>query len=1089
MRPAQFLLLLKFVIACCLLTLTHSGFAALDLQAPMPVDPALKVGHLKNGLTYYIKKNEHPKQKIELRLVVKFGSLDESDEQLGAAHFIEHLAFKHTLHFKNDSLRSKLEAIGLKYGRDLNAFTEYDLTRYEISLPNNKKESLQMGLQALADFAGGVEFRSSDIAGEEAIILEEQRLRDNLDTRILRATHALALQGTKYPARSPIGVEAVRKNFTAAMLQQLYREYYRPDHMAVMIVGDVDALAAEKIIAQLFSAQKNPPMAAKERVQESAQFSEPSLKVFADLEQSSHQLELMYSVRNQLDIKTIADFREALVKRYFVEMMKNRLASYNANYIRAGGVRTELLRNKKLESLKIEFAKGGEGAAIDAAIGKLLQVQQYGFFESELQEQRQYRLNAFEQSYLERNKISSSSFIQGYLEHFLYGDSLSSVAQYWELMQELHPNITLAEVNAYAKTQLSPAHFKQILYLLPKKDEAGAPSKADLLNKIAYAEQQQVKPLTARTGIKSLMKTPPATAGTILSEKENPIYGTTELSLSNGVTVIFKKTDFTNNKISMFHQSHGGSSLVEVEDSLSAVYAPDLIRAMGFDDLSPRDVQEFMQPKSVSHSVAMTPFAEMIFGNSSTADIETLLQLNYQRISNPSKNKTLFSMKLGEIIRNLQQVIDRPEWISRDQYVKLIYNNNPRAIYIPRLEEVEIMDMNKVIATFDRLHSNFYGRYFVFVGNVDLEIMRPLVKKYLANLPGTPQTKTVDAAYPLTVKGIVKKEIFVGKENKAQVQVGFSGSMAYTEEERLRLTMLTDILQLRLLQSLREEKHLIYVSGVTSEVQAIAGGRYQLLVTLPCAADQVDAVTAALFQELERLQSVPVTAVELSKVKKAWGQKHKESLRNDAYWASQLLDAKLNGQAALLLSAPEKLLALITTDSIKRAANQYLDKRNYVQLVVKPENMAKEEQAEISAYKKFVPRDLGMKVIDQAHERILTMSVEMAKTLHSENDHYVLSDRTSDLQKIRQTLDSLANLTVSTCLMDAKQTQLELAKNLFDRISIFHIDGMSENVSSKEIDIQEKVKMAQRYVDLLDTFVKTSSVLSTKIDKCKSNVG
>ncbi len=211
-------------------------------------------------------------------------------------------------------------------------------------------------------------------------------------------------------------------------------------------------------------------------------------------------------------------------------------------------------------------------------------------------------------------------------------------------------------------------------------------------------------------------------------------------------------------------------------------------------------------------------------------------------------------------------------------------------------------------------------------------------------------------------------------------------------------------------------------------------------------------------------------------------------MRNDAYWASQLLDAKLNGQAALLLSAPEKLLAQITTDSIKRAASQYLDKRNYVQLVVKPENMAKEEQAEISAYKKFVPRDLGLKAIDQAYGKTLRMNVEMTKAIHTEKGNYVLSDKTSDLQKIRQMLDSLTNLTVSSCMMDAKQTQVELTKNLFDRISIFHIDGMSENVSSKEIDIQENVKMAQHYLDLLETFVKTSSMLSKKIDKCKSNV-
>lgn len=1080
----------RLALVCILPLFASSAHAALDLQAPMPVDPTLKLGHLKNGLTYYIKKNEQPQQKVELRLIVKFGSIDESDDQRGAAHFIEHLAFKHTQHFKNDSLRSKMETIGLKYGRDLNAFTEYDLTRYEISLPNNKKENLQIGLQALADFAGGVEFRPIDIAGEEAIIVEEQRLRDSLDSRKNRATLALALQGTRYPDRPPIGVEAVRKNFTAMMLQRLYSEHYRPDRMAVMIVGDVDSLLAEKMVTQLFSAQKIPAIPAKERMQESRQFAEPGLKVFADLEQSTHQIELMYSVRDQKDMQTIAHFREGMVKQYFVEMMKNRLSTYNENYIRASGVRAELLRNKKLESLKFEFAKGREGAAIHAAIGKILQVQQYGFLESELQEHRQFSLNSFEQSYLERNKIRSSTHIGDYLDHFLYGDSLSSVSQYWELLQELHPGISLEEVNAYAKAQFSSKELKQILYTVPKKDEAAVPVKADLLNKIALAEQQQVAPMVARTGIKSLMKTPPATAGSIISEKENSVYGTTELGLSNGITVIFKKTDFTNNKVSMLHQTYGGSSLVGPDDTLNATHGPDLTNAMGFDNLGPRDVQEFLQPKSVSFRLAITPYLETVIGDSSAADIETLLQLNYQRLTNPSKNAILFSMALGRIKRNFQQFIERPEWINADQYVKLLYNNNPRITYIPRLEDIETMDMNKVVATFDRLHANFYGSYFVFVGNVDLEVMRPLIRKYLANLPGTYQVRNRELAFPLPVQGVVKKEIFVGKDNKAQVQIGFAGSMTYTDEERLRLTMLTDILQLRLIQSLREDKRLIYASGVASEALPIAGGRYQLLLTLPCAAEQTDAVISALALELERLQSVPVSTVELNKVKKAWAQVHTESLRNDNYWARRLLDAKLNGQAALLLTAPEKVLATITTDSIKRAANQYLDKRNYVQLVLKPESMAKEEQAEISAYKKFVPRDLGLKVIEQAYIKSLTMDVEMTKTIRDTNGNYVFSDRTSDLQEIRQMLNDLDNLIVSQCLDDAKQAQLELTKNLFDRVSVFHRNGLSENGSNEEVNREanrkrENLKIALRYGDLLAVANKITTTISKKIKRCE----
>ncbi|MBC3832044.1 insulinase family protein [Undibacterium amnicola] len=1081
----------KLVLVFGLLLQSLFATASVDLASPLPVDPSVKIGRLKNGLTYYIQKNDKPKQIVELRLLVKFGSIHESDQQQGAAHFIEHLVFKNSKNFKNETLRPKLEGIGLQFGRDLNAYTEHELTRYEMSLPSSKKEHVQIGLTALADIAGHVEIRVDDISAEEAIILEEQRIRNNLELRKTSATYDLTLRGTKYPSRSPIGVEAIRKNFTAPMLQQLYRQMYRPDQMALIAVGDIDPLALEKAIQKLFSGLQNPPQNAEQFTQELPEFGESNLVIFTDPQQSTHRLELTYQVQNLGPFQTIGELRQGMLRTLYWDLLDDRLSTYSPLFTRAAALNSNLLRTKKRRAIVFEYPKPVDAAstqsaakaAIRAVIGRLLQVQKYGFLESELNDRRKVRLNSFEQSYLERDKLSSDSFVNDYVNHFSFGENLTSTAQYWDLMQPLYSSITLQELNDYAKAQLLPESKPQMLYIAPKSDEEWLPSKQTILATIADAQTQKVEQVVARSGIKSLLKTPPTSAGKIVSETHNVIYGTTEFSLSNGVTVIIKKTDFTNNKISMFHQSLGGSSKAPINQVLSATYAPNLTLSMGFDDLSPRAVQEFLQPKTVALGINLTPYVETISGSSSTLDLETLLQWNYQRLVNSSRSKALFSSGLDRIKRNLLEAIERPEMIIHDQFTKLVYDNNPRAMFIPPFDEVESLNMDKVIASFDQLHQNFSGSYFVFVGNVDVDTMRPLLRKYLANLPGKEQADQIQPEYPLPKRGIRKKEIFVGKDNKASVRIIFNGAFNYTEEESLRFTLLTDILRLRLIQSLREERQLIYASGISSQLFPIAGGRYQLAFILPCAAEQTDAVVSALFQEIQRLQKDPPSMAELNQVKKAWTQLHKERLQDDDYWARQLLESKLTTPTARLLFAPEKLLKTISPESVRVAANYYLDQENYVQLVAKPENLAVIEQAEIEAYKKITPRDLGSSQINETSIRLAAISRALAKSVTRNEEFWSYSDSAREILELKTLEDRIGDLKVSTCLSKAKQTQLDHIRILLARFDLVKLAG-----TANQKDEKLSLEKLNKYADLLTTEVELLKSVSAQISHCDNRV-
>ena len=1066
--------------------MSQYAYSAIDLQETLPTDPHLKIGRLQNGLTYYLKKNATPKNKVELRLVVKFGSLDEEDGQQGAAHFIEHLAFKNTQHFKNNTLRSRLETIGLKYGPDLNAFTDFDVTRYELSLPDNKKEHLQVGLQVLADFAGGVEIRANDIAGEENVIVEEQRLRNNLEYRKTYASYRQVMQGTRYPQRFPIGLDAVRKGFTASMLQQLYRKKYRPDQMALIVVGDVDTVNIEQQIIQLFSAQKNPtnsPLETQTLSTALPVYAEPTLMVLTDAEQSGHQIELTYGVHDLTPVVTVADLRQEMVKNYALRMMRNRLATYSTSYARAGGFEADFLRNKQKESVHFEFSKGGSDAAIGAIVEKIFQIQQFGFLESELQEDRKFKMNQFEQTYLERNKLESRYFVDRYVENFLLSEILGSPEQNWALMQALHPTITLAEINQLAKTQFSLDRPVQIMYVGPQEDVASIPSKVNLLASIDAAKQKKIEAPSVRAALKSLIKTPPLSAGTIVSEIDNQVHGTTEMKLSNGITVILKKTDFTNGQVRMLHQHDGGTSMFDHNAVLHAAYSPLLTMKMGFDDLPPRDVQEFLQPKSATLDISVTPYVARIVGVSAVNDLEVLFQWNYQRLTNSSRNKVLFKFAVDDLRRDLLKMMEQPEFIAQDQFLKLNFNDDPAVIFLPRFQEVEDLKMDKAIAAFDQLNQNFFGSYFVFVGNFEMDAMRPLVRKYLASLPSNKNVSSREARYPVAVRGVVKKTIFVGKEEKANLTLGFSGAISFTNEEALRATLMVNLLELRISQVLREEKSLIYASQVGFDLNPLQGGRYQISFQLPCAPDQVDAVERALFQEIRQLQERPATAVELAKVKKAWAQSHKALLRSDSYWADQLLAAKMQHREPDLLFASDKLLASVTQASIQKAAQRYLDQRNYVQLVVKPENMATTAQPELDIYKGNLPRNSGTKEISQAYLKTLTLSLQVIGAIKLEK-FAAFIERSPEAIELVQLRDKLSQLKVSACLADAKQTQIALMDNLQQRIDTVVKTKQDQAAENSQLPPERRTQ----YLKLLTLGGEIGATIRAKLDRCDIGV-
>lgn len=675
-----------------LLCLVCAAFAqsALNTNDKLPVAPEIKVGKLANGLTYYIRKNSKPEKKVELRLAVKVGSILEDDDQQGLAHFTEHMAFNGTRNFKKNDLVSFLQSIGVQFGADLNAYTSFDQTVYILPIPTDKPENLDKGFLVLEDWASTVTFDNEEIDKERGVVLEESRLGKGANDRMNKVIIPKIFAGSKYADRLPIGKDDILKNFKYDAIKRFYRDWYRPDLMAVIAVGDVDPAVAEDLIKKHFEKLKNP---SKERVREYAEV--PNRKasegvVVTDKEATNNILQVYYSLQKSKPYLLIGDYRTSIVKNLFGSMLGQRLQELtqkpNPPFVFGGSGQGGFVQGYESYNSFALVSKAGVEPAINAIVQENERVRKYGFTASELDLAKKNLLRSMEQIYNEREKTESRAYAEEYIRNFLVQETIPGIVNEYSYHKEFLPTISLDEINAYAAKTIPVNDTKLVIYQGSEKADFKIPSNEELLNNELNAEKLPVTPYEEKIVSSNFMEKAPQ-GGVISSEKENKELGTTELILGNGVKVILKPTDFKNDQVVMSATRFGGQSLYPDKDLYNVQNATTIINQMGIKDLSPTDLRKALAGKTVNSSPVMGNATEGFRGQSGSADVETMLQITYLYFTQPRKDEGLFSSFVSKQQAMYQNMMAMPQMVFQDSIQAILYNKNPRAPRFPKAED------------------------------------------------------------------------------------------------------------------------------------------------------------------------------------------------------------------------------------------------------------------------------------------------------------------------------------------------------------------------------------------------------------------
>jgi zinc protease len=956
-----------------LLVISVLGIAALftniQAQTTLPMNPKVKTGKLDNGLTYYILPNKKPENKVELRLAINAGAINETDDQQGLAHMCEHMAFNGTTHFKKNDIVSFLQDIGVGFGSDLNAYTGFDETVYILPIPTSKPENLEKGFQVLEDWAHNVTFNNEDIDGERPIILEESRLGKGAGDRMFRKLFPRLYKGSLYANRLPIGVDSIIKNFPYQNIKSFYRDWYRPNLMAVIVVGDITAEKAEAYIKKHFTGLKNPDAIRERKYAEVQAYTASDALVATDKEATSYNVSVQYPAFKKEASVTDADYKNDIIRSLFSAIFNQRLQELtqkeNPPFVfGSGGFGASYARGYDAFALNAGSGSNNPGAALTAVMQEAERAKRFGFTQAELDRAKKSYLNRIEKAYNDRDKTESASLVEECISHFLEGEAMPGIEVEFDLTKKMLPAITLQDVNNVL--DVIKGDRNKIVTVTGPEAANGMklPDSLQLLQLTAAAEKADLKPYEEKAVAANLLSKMPK-AGKVVSKKANAKLGTTELKLSNGVTVLLKKTDFKNDEIVMAASRYGGKNEYTIKDKYNAEYATQVVGTMGFGDFNPVDMRKVLAGKTASVRDVFSDTRDGFGGNSSVKDVETMLQLLYLHVTAPRKDTALFNSFIQKSKSQIAMLGANPQAAFVDTFYKTMFSNNPLApVAVPHAEYYDQVKVDRLLEIYKAHLGDVSGMQFAFAGNIDEAVMIPLIEKYIASLPSSGKKFTYTDNKVRTAKGKINLNAFRGKEEKSLILAVFSGDAPYSDDAALKADALTEVLNIRIIEELREKVQGIYGGGIFGGLEKVPYAAYSFVAQLPCGPEKADTLTKALLNEINKIRSKGIEESYLTKVKQQWKEAHKEAIKSNNSWAGNLVESKVAGDDIDRFVNYEKYVDKLTAADIKSAANIYLNGTNLLVASLMPEKYDPKKETSTGNRKNVVVKTIETKSTD-----------------------------------------------------------------------------------------------------------------------------
>ncbi|MDB5086393.1 MAG: hypothetical protein JWR09_387, partial [Mucilaginibacter sp.] len=897
----------------------------------IPLDKAVRTGKLANGFTYYIRKNSEPQKRVQLYLVNKVGSVLEDDDQQGLAHFMEHMNFNGTKHYPKNDLVDYLQKAGVRFGADLNAYTSFDETVYELPLPTDDATMTASGLNIMRDWAQEALLDSVEIEKERGVVLEEERLGKGASDRMARKFYPIMLNHSRYAERLPIGIDKVLINFKPAVIKRFYHDWYRPDLQALIVVGDVNVDEVEKLIRGQFADLKNP---ANERLR--TKYSVPltghgQFLTVTDKEKTSTEIEILYKHKAPV-LKTETDylgsikrslFNQLLAARRYAEIsQETKPASTNMNANIQG-----ILGGLDAFTFDVTPKSGQLQQAVEQSWLIVEKIKRYGFTQAELDRAKQNYLRSLENGLKEKDKTPSDSYVKEYQRLFLQQEASPGIVWENDFVKKHIDQVNLADIKAVMDDYFKSADV-DMLVLAPEKDKSTLPDSATILSWINNVNKSDIKPFKDDEVSQTLLAIKPK-PGKVIAKSAVSQINVTELTLSNGVKVILKPTDFKNDEIRFTAFSPGGTSLYNDADYDNAANAAALMSRFGLGNLNPVQLSKVLNGKQLNVAASIAARSENINGNTSIADLETALQLVYMQFTQPRKDSTLFNNIINNAKESLTNRYADPNNVFADtvNYVMGNYSFRSSPTSAERLDKISLQ---KAYNIYKERFADATGFTFVFVGNFNVETITPLLEQYLGSLPSLHKNeKPRDLGIHIPA-GQLTKKVYKGTENKAIVRLLISGDYQYSAQNNLLLKALGDILQIKVLQHLREEESEVYSPSVQTLYNKYPKNRYAFTVSFGCAPKNTDHLIDLVKKEMETLVSNGAEADDIQKFKAAYEKNVELALNDNGFWLGYLSCQYENDENVLQVLDAKTNLAKVTPETLKQAAQIYLTGNNII---------------------------------------------------------------------------------------------------------------------------------------------------------------
>ncbi len=901
---------LRFFSLVVLAAASTSMAVAQMQMPPIPVDPDVRIGKLDNGLTYYIRHNEWPEQRAEFYIAQKVGSLQEDDNQRGLAHFLEHMAFNGSKHFKGNELLRWCESIGVKFGTDLNAYTSIDETVYNISnVPTTREGIVDSCLMILWDWADGLLLEKDEIEKERGVIHEEWRLRTSAQMRMLERDLPKLYPGSKYGERMPIGLMEIIDNFERPFLQAYYEKWYRPDNQGIIVVGDIDVDKVEQKIKTMFSQIASPSAdAAKVELVAVPDNAEPIVIIDKDKEQKVDLVEVMFKHDAVPDeAKLTIDYLVAnYVKQTAMGMLSNRLDEIaqqpDCPFLQAGVEDGSYLfaKTKDALSLSIVPKEGQMNEALKTVFAEVLRAAKFGFTATEYARSKANTLSALDKQYSNKDKRYNSQFVNQYVQHFLANEPIPSIDDSYQLMKQLVPALPLEAINELMK-QLVPQNDSNLVILNfnQEKDGATYPTEAGLLGAVRDARTMELTAWVDNVKDEPLMTTMPK-KGSIKKEVKIDKFltktgdgvesGYSELTLSNGVKVVLKHTDLKKDQVLLTAEGWGGNSLYGMEDRANFRLFDDVVEASGLGNFQHTELMKALAGKIAGASLSMSSQRTYVNGSSTPGDVETMLQLVYLYMTgNIMKDQQSFDQLMKTTELQLKNRLLQPEAVFSDSLNATISSHNPRFKSLT-VADLQNVSYDRILQMAKERTQNAAAFTFTIIGNYNDSTIRPLIEQYIASLPV--QKKIVKGKDVSTdYKGKVVNDFKHKAETPKSIAVlhWYSKQLPYTLENIIRAQMAGQVLEMVYLKEIREEASAAYTVNAQAGVSRDDfGDETSIFAYCPMKPEKADTAVYIMRRAVNDMASGKCDADMLAKVKEYMLKSHADQLKTNGYWSSRI---------------------------------------------------------------------------------------------------------------------------------------------------------------------------------------------------------